>query len=276
MTRTSNIYFIKKAKEVAVKLGINLSVIEPSQIDLPLDKFIEKNQHALPDPKETIFWNRVAGTSYNDFDQLVAKNWQLLGATLLNALNVHHSYRDKYYQYLHLKTLNLPLVDTYYLTNLTLDMIPSDGPFVAKTLRGAKGKGVIKLEDKMALKDFLTLMNAMGDNRFIIQPFIDYQFEHRVLVLKGKIIGHFIKENSSEHWKHNLSNASWVHSPDTHPLMIEMVQQIDQLEQKFFYAVDFISKNNELTILEVNICPGIEGPDAILKQSILETALSVI
>ena len=44
MTRTSNIYFIKKAKEVAVKLGINLSVIEPSQIDLPLDKFIEKNQ----------------------------------------------------------------------------------------------------------------------------------------------------------------------------------------------------------------------------------------
>ena len=42
MTRTSNIYFIKKAKEVAVKFGINLSVIEPSQIDLPLEKFIER------------------------------------------------------------------------------------------------------------------------------------------------------------------------------------------------------------------------------------------
>ena len=140
MTRTSNIYFIKKAKEVAVKLGINLSVIEPSQIDLPLDKFIEKNQHALPDPKETIFWNRVAGTSYNDSDQLVAKNWQLLGATLLNALNVHHSYRDKYYQYLHLKTLNLPLVDTYYLTNLTLDMIPSDGPLSPKHYAEPKAK----------------------------------------------------------------------------------------------------------------------------------------
>ena len=36
-------------------------------------------------------------------------------------------------------------------------------------------------------------MNAMGDNRFIIQPFIDYQFEHRVLVLKGKIIGTLLR-----------------------------------------------------------------------------------
>ncbi len=276
MTRTSNIYFLNKAKEVSKKMGIQLTVIEPSEVDLPLEKFMEKYPGRLPDPKKTIFWNRVAGTSYNDYDQLVAKNWQILGAELLNSLNVHHHYRDKFHQYLHLKSLNLPLINTYYLPNMNLEMVNSNGPFVAKTLRGAKGKGVVKLEDKAALKDFLTLTSSMGDTRFIIQPFIEYQYEHRLLVLKGKVIGHFIKENSNEHWKHNLSNAQWKKAEKANERMLDIVEEINTLEQKFFYAIDFISKNDELTVLEVNMCPGIEGPDAILEHSILENVLSVI
>lgn len=276
MTRTSNIYFIEKAREIAKKMGINLTVIEPHQLDLPLENFINLNPGKLPKPTETIFWNRVAGTSYNDYDQLIAKNYLALGATLLNELSVHHRYRDKYHQYLHLKSIGVPLIPTYYLPNQNVDMISTDGPFVAKTLRGAKGKGVVKLENKSALKDFLTLTSSMGDSRFIIQPFIDYQTEHRLLVLKGEVIGHFIKRNSTSHWKHNLSNAKWELCKDTTPEMLEIVGKVNSLEQKFFYAVDFISKNNKLTILEVNICPGIEGPDAILEESILNKVLGVI
>jgi len=276
MTRTSNIYFIEKAREVSKSMGINLTVLEPHQLDLPLENFMQLNPGKLPDPSQTIFWNRVAGTSYNDYDQLIAKNWQALGATLLNELSVHHCYRDKYHQFLHLRSINAPLIPTYYLPNQNVDMIESDGPYVAKTLRGAKGKGVVKLENKSALNDFLTLTSSMGDSRFIIQPFIDYQNEHRLLILQGEVIGHFIKRNSTAHWKHNLSNAKWELCTDTTPEMLNIVEKVNALEKKFFYAIDFISKNDNLTILEVNICPGIEGPDAILKDSILTKVLSVI
>jgi ribosomal protein S6--L-glutamate ligase len=276
LTRTTNTYFHKTAYQLARDFRINLIFIDPHKIDLPLEGFIESKAGLLPSPSKTILWNRVSGTTYNDYDQLVTRNWQDLGATLLNSPNAHFDYRDKFNQFLHLKRAGVPLVETYYLPNLQIELIPENGPFVAKTLRGAKGKGVVRLEDKVALHDFLTLINSMGDNRFIIQPLINYQDEHRVFVLKNEIIGHFIKRRTSNNWKHNLEHTEWSLASELSAKMLKIVSIISKLEDKFFFAIDFILKNDDLKVLEVNICPGIEGPDALLEQSILTYALRVM
>ena len=275
MTRKTNEYFIKTITASAKKLNIDLYLFGPDDFELPLKKFLElKNE--FPDPKETVIWNRISGTTYDDYDLLVLQSWQNLGAELLNSLEVHETYRNKYKQYIMLDSAGIPLLDTYYLPNINLKMLDSQGPFVAKTLRGAKGKGVIKLENKEDLKDFLTLTQSMGDKRFLIQNFVKYEEEHRVLVLKGKILGHYIKKNNQGHWKHSLAHAQWHRAESTSKEMIEIVNKVHELDQKFFFAVDFINKNNELFVLEVNLCPGVEGPDAIEENSLLEKVLAAI
>lgn len=276
LTRPSNKSFQEKIKEAAAEKSLNVFIIYPENIDLPLDLHLKNHQQHLPIPESCLFWNRISGTTYNDYDRLITASWQQMGATLLNCPNVHHLYRDKFRQYLHLKNAGLPVLNTYYLPNKNTKNIPHEGPFVAKTLRGAKGKGVIKLIDKMALEDFLTLTESMGDTRFIIQDFVSYEQEHRLLVCGGEIIRHLIKTSSGGHWKHNLNNSKWSVALETPEEMINIVKKVDALEKKFFYAVDLIYKNNDLYLLEVNICPGVDGPDELSEKSILHEVLDII
>ena len=59
-------------------------------------------------------------------------------------------------------------------------------------------------------------------------------------------------------WKHNLENSNWVECDETSEELKDLVNKVGELETKFFYAIDIISNNNNLQILEINICPGIE------------------
>ena len=276
MTRSSNSYFNKKAQHIAGELGINLIIASPDQIDLPLESYLKNSANVLPRPKETILWNRIAGSSYDDYDLLITRNWQQLGAKTVNKIDAHQIYRDKFLQYLHLKNNNIPVVETYYLPNGQTSLLDHQGPFVAKTLRGAQGKGVIRLEDKSALEDFLALSKAISDSRFIIQPFIEYPREHRVLVLKGEIVAHLIKDKTQEHWKHNGNHAVWREGGKLNDSVYSVVNKITSLEEKFFYAIDFISDDDKFVVLEVNLCPGVEKAEATLGKSLIRELLSVI
>ena len=275
LTRSPNKAFETRVIKAALKKCIKTYVLHPSEVDLPLEAFLDQNKD-LPAPRETYLWNRVSGTSYDDYDQLISLSWQQLGAHLLNCPNIHLNYRDKYRQYLHLKFAGLPVVRTHYCQSGNIDLIDHDGPYVVKTLRGIKGKGVIKVETREALQDFITLSNSIGDNRFIIQKYIPYERELRFLMHQGKILRSFEKSKKTSKWKHNLENSTWEEFNGLTPGMQEIVSKIDYLEKKFFYAIDLICENNYLYVLEVNICPGLEGPESLGDMNILEEVFNFI
>ena len=275
LTRSPNKEFESKLIEASSKHSIKTFVLHPSEIDLPLESFLHAHKE-LPAPTETFLWNRVSGTTYDDYDQLISLSWQQLGAKLLNCPNIHLNYRDKYRQYLHLKFAGLPVIETHYCQSGKVDLIDFEGPYVVKTLRGIKGKGVIKVETREALQDFLTLSNAIGDNRFIIQKYVPYETEIRFLVHQGKILRSLKKSKKTSSWKHNLESSTWEEFTTPTQQMQETINKIDSLERKFFYAIDIISNNNNLQILEVNICPGIEGPDNLRDHSILQELMNFI
>ena len=258
LTRSSNKELLNKIDSNKKRSPLNIYLVDPEELDLPLKHFHENNPSILPSNlHNSIIWNRVSGTNYSDYDYLVTQELCSLGATALNDPALYINYRDKYAQLLHLRRHQIPVLETYYLPNHNTEMINSSGPFVVKTLRGAKGRGVIKLENISALKDFLTLTSSMGDNRFIIQELIEFAHEYRVLMLGGEVLQHLKKSPLPGEWKHGIETAKWEQLSETPEDLVEILSKIDHIEKKYFYAVDYIRNNDKLYILEVNTSPGI-------------------
>ena len=78
LTRFPNEEFKSKLMRAASNNSIKAYLLHPNEIDLPLEKYLHLNKH-LPAPEETLLWNRVSGTSYDDYDQLICESWQQLG-----------------------------------------------------------------------------------------------------------------------------------------------------------------------------------------------------
>ena len=275
LAQNTDNHFASRVKDEAIKLGKNLYILNAKSFDLPLEVTL-KNKLQLPPPSETVIWNRVSGSSYNDYDLMVTESWQKLGAELLNSLKAHETYRNKFKQFMHLKNAKLPVPETYYLPQRSIELISGSGPFVVKTERGSMGKGVIRIQDKSSLADFLTLCESIGDTRFIVQEFIDYEIEERVFVCNGEIVGHLLKERSCNSWKHSLSKAIWKRGKEVSIELQSLISPIDDLERKFFYAIDFIKKGNDYIVLEVNLCPGLQGPASLGDNTILKRVLRSI
>ena len=273
LTRNLNKDFTKKLNQARKNLEKRLFIMDPSEFSLPIENFLKSSNSELPRPDDTVIWNRVSGIDYCDYDLLVAKNWQDLGANLVNSIDTQRIYRDKFCQYLHLKKHQVPTLDSYYLSIENIDMLPKGGPYVAKTLRGAKGRGVIRLENIQAVTDFLTLTESINDTRFIIQQYRSFEQEHRYFIFKGEVVGHIEKTKVPNSWKHGFSVSNWKDGKGANNKVSELVKKIDSIEKKFFYAVDIIFLDQMPYVLEVNLCPGVNGLDQMRDKSVLEDVL---
>lgn len=135
-----------------------------------------------------------------------------------------------------------------------------DFPLLARKEYHSKGRDIIYIKDKKALKE---LNDSGKDYDFLVQ-YIPKVSEYRVHVLKGYKIIVNVKVNDNEErdvvvrshdkgWKHVTYRGEFDNT------LIKLGKDVTDLLQYDFAVIDIIrNKKNDLYVLEVNSAPGLE------------------
>ena len=176
---------------------------------------------------------------------------------------------DKYRTYLRLLDFGLHQPKTVLIPNQdelesAVEKLDTKFPMIMKTLRGSQGVGVLFIESERALTSIVQLMyktDASAD--LLIQEYIKSEFDVRVIVLGGKIIGTMQRDVVEGDFRSNYSQGAKVKSYKLSELETEQCLLAAKALDGILTAVDFIPSSKPKTkppfILEVNSCPGSEG-----------------
>tara|TARA_Y100000593_G_scaffold8046_1_gene14856 strand:+ start:983 stop:3040 length:2058 start_codon:yes stop_codon:yes gene_type:complete len=138
---------------------------------------------------------------------------------------------------------------------IALDKIGGQFPVIVKTITGAEGIGVMKIESEESLKSVLqTLWKQEAE--VIIQEYIEIKYDVRTLVLDGKIIASVKRIKGGKDFRTNKALGS-----DTAPYKLskaekELVTKAYKMSGCYFAGVDHITNKGTHYILEVNGSPG--------------------
>lgn len=162
-----------------------------------------------------------------------------------------------------------PLIKTVFLENkkglpLLLQELPL--PIVAKEIRGKRGFDVHLLKNKKQLQEFLSQMiqeeKTLDTKTYQFQEFIPADFDIRVLILGGNVLGAIERRSSDPHdFRHNISLGGTAKQIPVIPELRHLSIKAATLLRFEFAGVDFIihKKTKKLYLLEVNRSPGFQG-----------------
>ena len=190
---------------------------------------------------------------------------------------------DKFRTYIKLKDYGLTQPKTVLIPNQdelenAVKKLDTKFPIIMKTLRGSKGVGVLFIESERALTSIVQLMyKTDSSSDLLIQEYIKSEFDVRVIVLGGKIVGTMQRDVVEGDFRSNYSQGAKVKSYKLSDLEIEQSLLAAKALDGILTAVDFIPSSNPKTeppfILEVNSSPGSEGIEEASGKNIIKEVL---
>lgn len=184
-----------------------------------------------------------------------------------SALLTRHTI-SKMYDLVCFERAGLPVPKTIFSDQMSAGFIENElkFPLVAKEDRSRQGKNVYLLKDNKELNDFIKKnsvdQKTLDTPTYQFQEFIPAEFDVRVIVIGGKVIG-AIKRQSRDpsEFRHNISLGGTA----TEIKISEEMERMAILAAKSlnfeFGGADFITNKltGEIFMLEVNRSPGFEG-----------------
>lgn len=229
--------------------------------------------------QNTVLINRCSGFSYDDLDVTFSR----LAHRVFPCLKALENLRGKEKQVLELLALDLPVIEGLFirgrLDESLIEKIVSKNwnQFVLKPQRGCKGVGVNFVPNLNALKDLLETFWAIKDQKFIVQPFINFQSEIRIYGLGNRILD-IIEKRNHEGLKNNISaGAVWKKVTHIPPEIEKMASKILENFRFSLVAIDIgIDTAQNAIIMEVNLNPGVEHYEDLTKNNLIGPMVSAI
>ena len=139
--------------------------------------------------------------------------------------------------------------------DIALDKIGGQFPVIVKTITGAEGIGVMKIDSQESLKSVLQTLWKQ-DTEVIIQEYIEIKYDVRTLVLDGKIVASVKRIKGGKDFRTNKALGN-----DSEPYKLskaerDLVIQAYKMSGCYFAGVDHITNKGTHYILEVNGSPG--------------------
>lgn len=131
---------------------------------------------------------------------------------------------------------------------------------VIKPFRGNGGIGILFPNTINKTMKYLNKQFDGNDQRYLIQPYVIHDKEIRVLWHKNKILLAFSKDKGPKALMGNLGKGTKATIINPTELSGEISTYMGMIEEKTslsFFAVDFILKENQLTVMEINTSPGL-------------------
>ena len=262
----------KSIKKESDKLGLANYVISLDGANLSYDKTYKI--HEAGDEKgfdisssDTVVF--VRGTPTRDSSLDLISELEKIGICCVNSRLTITTAADKYRTYIKLKDYGLTQPKTVLIPNQdelenAVKKLDTKFPIIMKTLRGSKGVGVLFIESERALTSIVQLMyKTDSSSDLLIQEYIKSDFDVRVIVLGGKIVGTMQRDVVEGDFRSNYSQGAKVKSYKLSQLETEQCLLSAKALDGILTAVDFIPSANPKTaapfILEVNSSPGSEG-----------------
>ena len=257
----------KKLEKEAQKMGMETFLANFKDVSLHFDD----GKHTLSDGKNSIEINKnntvvfVRGTPSRDSMLDLISELERIGITCINNRTTISICADKYRSYVRLKDFRLNQPKTVLIPNeesieVALKELDTKFPIILKTLRGSKGVGVLFIESERALESIVQLLYKQDkDSDILIQEYIKTEYDVRVIIVGGNIIGTMRRDVMEGDFRSNVSQGA---SAKPYKLSEEEIRQCliaAKAVDGDCVAVDFIPYKGQPYFLEVNSSPGTDG-----------------
>jgi len=264
---TEEHYETKRFINEAKKMGIEISVYQPDQIDVIVTSedrksiFVDGKQVALPD---FVLPRMGSGTSY--FALALIRHLERLGVYCINSSISIDTVKDKLFTHQILAESRLPVPKTMLL-KFPVDYQHIEQhmgfPLIVKTLSGSLGRGVFLANDRDKFEDLARIIEIANPNmNIILQEMVmtSYGKDLRVFVVGGRVIGCMKREAKENEYRANYSAGGSV-TPFPLTEEIEWLSlEATKILRLDIAGVDLLFDSNDgYKICEVNSSPMFKG-----------------
>ena len=274
-TKFHKSYETSRLVEEFEKAGVRISVIDPNEIDIFVNK--ENRQSILVNGDSVklpsfVFPRTGSGTTYHA--KAVIRHFERMGVIVINSSDSIDNVKDKLYSHQILAQSNLDIPNTLLLKHpINLDFVEKHigYPAIVKTISGSYGKGVFFVEKKKQLEQLITMAEITQKSyNIVIQEFIKDTWgkDLRVFVVNNKVVGCMLRQATDDDFRANISRGG-------EGIPYEVNDQIEWISSEASKAldldiagVDLLFDGDGYKICEVNSNPGFEGMETFTKKNI--------
>jgi gamma-F420-2:alpha-L-glutamate ligase len=252
--------------EAAQSLNLQLHVLNPHDFDIVVgvdESWNVKYQGRQVDRPEFILCRTGAETDY--FTLALLRHFERRGIRLVNSSTAIEMVADKLHTMQCLARAGLPVPRTI-LSKFPIDsgLVESElgFPVIVKTLKGTRGAGVLKCEDRSQFEDLAGLLESAGaEAEFILQHYVraSHGRDVRLLVVGGRVVAAMERRSLTGGFKSNVSLGGIGEAVNPPPEMAELAVRAADVLTLDVTGIDVLYDEDGYRICEANSAPGFQG-----------------
>jgi RimK family alpha-L-glutamate ligase len=217
---------------------------------------------------------------YLDYKIAILSHLEKMGVFILNNAKSMRTCIDKLQSQIIFANMNVKTPKTAMLTSDTqIDFVAKyfdeKFPLIVKTLFGSGGIGVAIVD---SFASFKSVAQVLLDKQipFLIQEYIEHDSSYRIITLGDKVLASNVrKKKEGKDFRTNSHQGSDTEKYDPPEKEIELAFSLAKAVGATFAALDYIVKDDEVYVLEINGSPGLENiqknwPDKDLAMSVIK------
>ena len=261
---------IEKMQEICKKRKIEFYAVKTSKAQVEISNVVSKKitiknydgegKDITVIPSDTVAVVR-GGVMNSDIGVAIMTILQNNGVFMINERGGMELCANKLETAIALKKHNLPHPRTTFVADesnieTAVKEIGGKFPVIVKTLTGAEGIGVSKIESMESLKSVLqTLWKYNAE--IIMQEFLpDFKNDVRSICLNGKIFACAKRDKAPKDFRTNIARGSKGGAFQLSDEEIKLVEEAARVSKCYYVGVDHVINDGKPYIIEMNASPG--------------------
>lgn len=260
---------VDKLKKACDKIGVDfypvlvkyayVDDVTASDHSIKIRNYDGSGKDVVIDPKNTVCFAR-GGITNTQIGLAILSIFENTGMFVINERHCMELCANKLATSIELDRYGIRTPKTAFVANqamidVALEKIGNKFPVIIKTLTGAEGVGVSRVDSYESLKSVLQSLWKY-DAEVIIQEYLNITNDVRTLVLDGKVIGAAKRDKAPKDFRTNLAQGSkggpYILSEDEKKIAIAASKALGC----YYVGVDSVVVNNKPYIIELNASPG--------------------
>lgn len=257
---------VLRFQEAAGALGIDLAVLDPHRFELIVgsdeDWAVDYQGQRLERP-DFIICRTGAETDY--YTLALLRHFERRGVRMVNDAAAIERVADKLHTLQSLNRAGLPIPRTILGDfPVDIDLVERElgFPVIVKTLKGTRGAGVLKCENRSQFEDLAGLLeSAEAKADFIMQHYVraSHGRDVRVLVVGGRVVAAMERRSLTGGFKSNVSLGGVGVAYNPPPEMAELAVKAADILGLDVTGIDILFDEEGYRICEANSAPGFQG-----------------
>lgn len=276
---------IFRFQEAAAAIGLDLQVLHPHHFDLVVgtgEDWAVKYQGSPIARPDFVLCRSGAETDY--FTLALLRHFERRNIRLVNGPVAIELVADKLHSLQELVRAGLPVPRTIlgrFPVDIALVERELGFPVIVKTLKGTRGTGVLKCENRSQFEDLAGLLeSAEAQADFVMQHYIraSHGRDVRILVVGGRVVAAMERRSLTGGFKSNVSLGGVGIAYNPPQEMAELAVRAADTLGLDVTGIDILFDETGYRICEANSAPGFQGLERAcgvdVPSSILEWIVS--